>query len=440
MAARIADGGGDVFVRSIGRWAMTGLVINCIIGSGIFGVPSELARLLGRASPLAMVAAAAMMAIIMASFAEVASQFPEPGGAYLYVRTAFGRLAGLQVGWFWLLAIVGGGAASANLFVGYLGELVPQVEHGWARIAALTLLVAFPAAANYVGVRTGAFQSSLTAVVKLAPLGLLVVLGVAIFSRHTQAIPVTGVTAPGWGSWLTALLLLLFSYGGYEDALVPVGEVKRPRATVPFGLVAGLAVCATVYTLLQFVIVMTVGTHTSARPIADLATALIGARGADLVAVAVLVSTYGWISGGMLNAPRFPYALAAHGDCPAALGALHARFRTPSRAIVAYALLVWLLAATGTFLWVLELTAGSMIVVYAGVCLSLIRLRRLRPGAPALRVPGGRVIAIAGIFLSIVLLTQLEARQAALMSVTAFLAAINWLWAVRRARASTEPT
>src|SRR5512138_1529193 len=118
---------------------MTGLVINTIIGSGIFGVPSELARLLGRASPLAMLAAAAAMSIIMACFAEVASQFSEAGGAYLYVRTAFGRFAGLQVGWFWFLAVVGGGAASANLFVNYLAELVPQAERGWIRPVVLAV-------------------------------------------------------------------------------------------------------------------------------------------------------------------------------------------------------------------------------------------------------------------------------------------------------------
>src|SRR5579864_8697835 len=88
------------FVRSIGRWAMTALVINCIIGGGIFGLPDELTRLLGRASPFAMILAALGMTVILACFAEVASQFSEPGGAYLYVRTAFGRFAGMQISWF----------------------------------------------------------------------------------------------------------------------------------------------------------------------------------------------------------------------------------------------------------------------------------------------------------------------------------------------------
>lgn len=428
------------FVRSIGRWAMTALVVNCIIGSGIFGVPSELSRLLGRASPIAMLVAGAAMAIIMACFAEVASQFSEPGGAYLYVRRAFGRFAGLQVGWFWLLAVVGGGAASANLFVLYLAELVPQAEQGWARGLVLAALVATPALVNYAGVRSGTWLSTATTIAKLVPLGLLIVLGIAQFSHRAQVIPLAEITAPGWTPWLAALLLLLFSYGGYEDALVPVGEVKQPRTTAPFALAAGLFACVIVYTLLQFVTVVTVGTHTSARPIAEVASALIGRPGALFVALAVMVSTYGWVSGGMLNAPRLPYAFATHGDCPAWIGALHPQFHTPGLAIGLYALCVWLLAATGTFLWVLELTAGSMMVLYAGVCLSLIRLRRLQPDADAFRLPAGPLLAGVGAAMSIILMTQLQKRQVLLMGVTALLALGNWAWARRAERAPVNVT
>src|SRR5215831_12393644 len=101
------------FVRSIGRWTMTALVINCIIGGGIFGLPGEVTRLLGRASPLAMIFAALGMAVIVACIAEVGSQFSEPGGPYHYVRAAFGRFLGIQVGWFHLLPVVAAVAANA---------------------------------------------------------------------------------------------------------------------------------------------------------------------------------------------------------------------------------------------------------------------------------------------------------------------------------------
>src|SRR5205807_9206829 len=141
-------------IRSIGRWSMTALVINSIIGASIFGLPAELIRLLGRASPIAVVAAALIVSIIIASMAEVASQFSETGGPYLYVRTAFGRFAGLQVGWFWVLASIAGGAGSANLFVQYLASLWPAAGHVGARIAIMAFLIFVPAAANYVGVRS----------------------------------------------------------------------------------------------------------------------------------------------------------------------------------------------------------------------------------------------------------------------------------------------
>src|SRR5579863_3493003 len=94
-------------VRSIGRWTMTALVINTIIGSGVFGLPAELTRLLGRASPFAIILGALAVAVIMACMAEVASQFPEPGGPYHYVRTTFGPFLGIQIGWFHLLSIIG---------------------------------------------------------------------------------------------------------------------------------------------------------------------------------------------------------------------------------------------------------------------------------------------------------------------------------------------
>src|SRR5215471_14665010 len=167
---------------------MTALVINSIIGSGIFGVPGELTRLLGRASPLAMIFAALAMAVIMASIAEVASQFSEPGGPYHYVRAAFGRFLSLQVGWFHLFSVVGGVAAAADLFVDYLTTLLPWTLNACERGLLKAVLIAIPAVANYIGVRSGANLSSVMTVAKLSPLALLILLGVARFAQHPQMI------------------------------------------------------------------------------------------------------------------------------------------------------------------------------------------------------------------------------------------------------------
>ena len=135
-----------------------------------------------------------------------------------------------------------------------------------------------------------------------------------------------------------------------------------------------------------------------------------------------------------MSAPRLPYALAVEGDCPPILATLHPRSDTPVYAIVSFAIVGCALAISGTFLWALALSAGSMTVVYTGICAALIRLRRKRPAADALRIPFGTIVAIVGIALCAVLLTQLGVRHALLMLLTASLAAANGLWATHQTR------
>ena len=425
------------FVRSIGRWTMTALVINCIIGGGIFGLPGELTRLLGSASPIAMIFAALGMAVIMACVAEVASQFSEPGGPYLYVRTAFGRFLGMQIGWFHLLADIGAVAALANLFVNYLATFLPWTLNTWARALLMAILIAIPAVANYLGVRSGANLSNVTTLAKLSPLALLILFGVARYAQQPQMIHVSEIASPGLSNWVSAMVFLLFAFSGWEGALIPTGEIREPRRTIPFGVGAGLLACVAIYTLLQFITVATIGTKMTDRPLAETASVLLGHGGAAFVAIAVMVSTYGWISAALLYAPRLAYSLAAHGDFPAVFARLHPRFHTPTTAILFYAFTGWVLAFSGTFLWLVALSSGASIVYYATTCASLIRLRKLRPNADALRIPFGPALSIVGVAIPLALMTGLKRRELLLMCVTGLIAAANWVW-VKRGHGESE--
>ncbi len=125
-------------LRAIGRWSLAALAVNSIIGSGIFGLPATVAALLGKQSVAAVLIAGAAMGVIMACFAEVASQFSEAGGPYVYARTAFGRLTGILVGWMLYLAQTAAPAANANLFVIYLAEFWPAAKAPWPRFGILT--------------------------------------------------------------------------------------------------------------------------------------------------------------------------------------------------------------------------------------------------------------------------------------------------------------
>jgi len=416
--------------RVIGPWTMTSLVVNSIIGSAIFGVPSEAIRLVGRRSPTAMVIAAVLMGIIILPSAEVASRFSRAGGLYLYARTTFGRFVGLQVGWFWLLAIAGGGAAGINLFLNYSVAFHPAVNSGWPRFFAIFLLVLVPATANYVGVRQGAHLGVIFTLAKLVPLGL--VIGLGLFHLPKTPTSLQGL-APAWSAWPKVLLLLFYSFSGWEDTLLPTGEVKHPERTLPFALLTGLGLCALIYTSFQFVIVQIAGTAPSSNGVIDTASALPGSKGVPMVSAAVMVSTFGWLSGAFLNSLRFPLALAEHGDSPEYLGRLHPRLRTRRIGVVLYALVVFALAITGSFIWAVELTAGALTIFYSVTCLALFRLRKLDNSQHVFRMPFGRLFAAAGIAFSGALLAQLELRQIALMSLTCILATANWFWARGRA-------
>jgi basic amino acid/polyamine antiporter, APA family len=424
-------------IRSIGRWTMTALVINTIIGSGVFGLPAELTRLLGRASPIAIIFAALGVAVIMACMAEVASQFSEPGGPYLYVRTAFGPFFGMQIGWFHLLSIISAFAAVSHLFMDYLVTFVRLNTLG--RDFLLAIVIAIPMVANYFGVRSGANLSNIMTVAKLSPLALLIVFGVARFGHGTQMIHASELLSPGLSNWVRALVLLIFLYGGWEDSLIVAGEVKEPRRTIPFGLLLGLLICTGFYILLQFITIATIGTNVTERPLAAVASVLIGRGGAAVVAIAAMVSTYGWISATLLNGPRLVYSLAAAGDFPGVFAKLHPRFQTPSVAILLYALTGWSLAVSGTFLWIVALSAASMIVYYAATCACLGRLRKMHPHADAFRVPFGRALSVVAVGIALFLMTGLHASEALLMCVTALIAAANWLWVRRRHVAATLP-
>src|SRR6266496_70680 len=195
-------------VRAIGRWSLLALTVNSIIGSGVFGLPGTVAGLLGKQSAMAVLIAGALVGIVMACFAEVASYFSEAGGPYLYARTAFGRLIGILVGWTLYLAQSAAPAANANLFVIYLAEFWPRAKDPWPRFAVLTLLIGLLALINILGVRQGASVSNIFTVAKILPLLMVVAAGAAL--TIFRPVPLgAGGAIPG-SVWLKAMVLLFF--------------------------------------------------------------------------------------------------------------------------------------------------------------------------------------------------------------------------------------
>jgi APA family basic amino acid/polyamine antiporter len=239
--------------------------------------------------------------------------------------------------------------------------------------------------------------------------------------------------------WLTALLLLMFAYGGFESALIPLGEAKNARRDAPFALITGLILVTVVYLAAQLAVLATLNEPAATdRPLAASARAMFGSSGAVLITIAALISVYGWLASNMLNVPRLTMAMAERGDLPAFFGRIHPRFHTPWISILIFAAVSLALALQAGLLQNLSLSAVSRLFVYGGVCAALpvFRARERRgvdtPGMqPALfPVRGGTLLAAIGVGLSLVLVTRMNQREAVSMAALVVLATAHW-WYLR---------
>jgi basic amino acid/polyamine antiporter, APA family len=422
-------------IRAIGRWSLVALVVNSIIGSGVFGLPSTVAGLIGNFSPYAVLAAGAGMSVIIGCFAEVASRFQQAGGPYLYARVAFGRLAGIQTAWMLWLGQVAAPAANANLFVIYLAQFFPHAKDPLPRALILTALVGVLAIINVCGVRGGTRVSNLFTAAKLVPLFAVIVMGLFVLQSHHWDIASPPVASPNGSQWLKALLLLVFAYGGFETALAPMSEAKNPRRDAPFALFTALLLCTAIYALIQWVVigVLPNAMH-SERPLADVARLAVGPVGAALVAIGALISFYGYLSAKILAMPRVPFALAEQGDFPKAFAAVHRRFHTPYVSILVFAAMVLGLSLIGDFKWNVTLSAVARLLYYGVGCAALPVLRRKRlDGAEAMfQLPAGNFFAVLGVILCAILVTRVDFGQSLILIATIAVAFVNWAVVARR--------
>jgi APA family basic amino acid/polyamine antiporter len=422
-------------VRVMGRWTVIALVINAIIGSGIFGLPSVVAGHLGPASRWAWIIGAGINAVIVLCFVEVASRFSDAGGAYLYARRALPRLPAILVGWLTYLTRLSAVAAGANLLAVNLAEFIPGVDQNPVRGAVLTVMLASFAIVNYLGAQGGARLSSFFTVAKLIPLVVLVVAGIAfLLSRG----PLTStVPTPTSGNWPQALILIGFAYGGFDGAMLALGEARDPRRDAPRALIVAMLFLALLYTVIQVIVDAALpDPAATSRPLAEAARVFMGDTGAVLLAAGAVISLTGFLSANFLNGPRLTFALAEHHDAPGVLGRVHATFRTPYVSILLFTGLIWGLTVLGSFEGNASLSGVARLFVYASTCVSLLVLRRTDPAGAAVPIRGGAALAFVGVGLCALLAASMGEAELKVLSIVMVLGVLHWL-AVRRNRSSS---
>ena len=386
----------EKLVRAVGVGGLTSGIINYTIGAGIFVLPAVVAARIGGAAIVAYVVCAVAMTLIVLCFAQAGSRVSLSGGAYAYAGIVFGPYVGFVVAMMLWLSNVLASASVANIFAGTLGRFIPAAGEPMIRGAILVALYATLAIINMRGVKIGVRVVEGFAVAKLTPLIILVVVGVFA----VQAANFTWPGIPSYGEISRTSAMLIFAFLGVESALTPSGEVRDPARTVPRAVFLALGVVTLLYLAIQTVAQGILGAElatNTAAPLAAAARVAIGRGGEILVIAGTAISTFGYVAGDMLAAPRGIYALARDGLLPSPIATVHPVRRTPTVAIAVHAIACCALAITGSFESLLVLATLATLLVYLACCVAAFELRRRNiqtgDGVP-FRIPGGPAVPV----------------------------------------------
>jgi len=394
-------------VRAIGTWSLAAGVINITVGGGIFRLPADVAGALGAAAPIAYVVCAVAMGLIVLCFAEAGSRVAMTGGPYAYVELAFGPYVGFLTGVLtWLLGTTAVAAVS-TVFATNAAKLFPVFADQATRGLLLVASFAIVATINILGVKQGSRLNAIGTVAKLVPLLLLVLVGALFVQRANLAV----TTAPAVGDVTRASIVLIFAFSGVESALVPSGEVKDPARTVPRAIFIAMLAITLLYIAIQLVAQGVLGPalSKSTTPLADAAGAVFGPWGSNLLLSAVVVSTFGYLSGMTLAIPRALFAFGRDGYLPAAIAAVHPRYRTPHVSIAVQSALACTLAITSAFGRLAIIANVAALLVYFACSLAAWQLRRrdVRAGGVPFRVPGGGIVPLLSCAMIVGLLSSI---------------------------------
>ena len=410
--------------RDIGYLGAAFLVLNSMIGAGIFALPGKVAVNAGLLSPWLFLGVGALFLTVVLVFAELASYYKTTGGPVLYATDAFGPLAGFSTGWAIYLSRMTAFAANANvmaLYVGTLHETLATQEARWIIISAVTVGLA---RVNVTGVRDGVLAMGVFTVLKVVPLLFLITLGLSSVG-FVHWFPVNTVIPEELGA---TTLLLIYAYVGFETVAVTAGETSQPRRTLPRALVTTVLCAGLLYFFIVLVFVAVIPSDAyGTATLVDVGRALAGTAGALVITVAAVFSIGGNLAGSMLAAPRLLFSMAEKRMIAPQLARIHERYSTPYISIYLMTAMALALALSGSFVL---LAVASSVVRLLGFMICIASLPAVRHKASsetrarAFQLPGGWLIPIVA-FVICIWLTSHSTTQA--WQVVIVLLLIGWL-------------
>jgi len=393
--------------KKMGFWTVLLFGINSIIGSGIFLLPNEGMRLFGPASIFVLAFDAVLVLTIGLCFAEDSSLFDETGGAYVYAKAAFGNFVGYEVGFVtWTIRII----AEGTLYVGFataVAGVFPQLNNPVSKDIIVTIMALSLMFVNLFGIKVASFLNNTVTISKLLPLIVFIAIGIW-FIKGNNFTPMIPSSVSNHGSFAKAAMTMFFVFTGIESSVVAAGEMKNPKKDLPKVLIIVILAVAAFYILVQTVCIGVLGTSlaTSPTPIQDAFGSMVGSFGKYLVAAGTLMSIGGVGFSTSFITPRFGVAMAEHGMMPNFLTHKN-RFGVPHNAIVISALLGLLVAVSGSFNTLVQISAVSRFAQYIPSCLAVLVFRKtMKHRKSGFRIPFGWFIPVLAITISLWLLAQ----------------------------------
>ncbi len=390
--------------REIGKVGIATIAMNGVIGSGIFALPAVAIAKAGYFSPWLFVLCGILILSVALTFARVASFFDITGGPVVYTTHAFGRFVGFQTGLLIYISRVAAIAASANLIVSHAATVWSPLESGVPRIAAMAAFVSLATMLNATGVRAGMAAVYALSVLKLAPLFLLIVVGLP--SVEWSMVAHAEILEPG--PLGQTMLVLMYAFIGFEFSLITAGETQNARTQIPKVLVRTVVAISVCYAFIQLVAV-SVGPDLGASetPLVEIARTLMGSWGALALGVGVVFSMSGSTLTSLLTAPRVTFALSRDGTMPAWFGRVSEKNGAPVNSILFCGLLSILMAVSQGFVWLIILSTFIRLLTYLLCIASLPIIERTIPADPGqFRLPGGLAIPLVGFVLTIWLIAH----------------------------------
>ncbi|SOE20041.1 Amino acid transporter [Spirosomataceae bacterium TFI 002] len=419
--------------RVVSVFGLSTNIINITVGAGIFALPAIIAAGLGAASIFAYLFCGFLITLVMLCFAEAGSRLTGSGGAYLYIKTAFGPYFGFLTSVLFIIATISADAAVANAFVDIIASVFPTFKSQAPRILTFVFFFSAFGYINVKGMKNGLALVKVVTVFKLIPLIAIVLLSWGRVSMDNLTI----TSSPSFSNLAHISLILFFAFQGAESGLSISGEVKDPQKNIPKSILLSIVVILVLYMSIQTVAQGVLGDSLATfkeNPLGAVANHVFGPIGFTIMTFCAAFSMVAYLSSSILSMPRILFQASVDNIIPLKhLTRVHDRFRTPHISIIAYAFAGFLFASIGGFEQLAIIASATLLLIYLGVSLAVIKFKREKKGEKGdFKIPGGITVPVLSSVTILYLLSNLALKEMIVISSVILLLTIIYFAIIKK--------